>query len=168
MEADAWYLSLGYQVKAWSWRPVLTYRYAFFEGDDPTTTAYERFDAPLSGGTDRWVQGKVFRRAIGNSNLVSHRLRLFVAPAPALGITLDYYSLRADELNNRGGPRPLDELSDRSYGQELDVSVRWAISKQLFLLGLVGVADPGPALDLALEEGARTWTTVQVSLSWKL
>jgi len=168
MEADAWYVSLGYQLETLSWQPVLTYRYAFFEGDDPSTATYERFDAPLSGGTDKWVQGKVFRRAIGNSNLQSHRLRLFLTPTPKVGVTLDYYRLWADELNNRGGPRPLQELADRSYGQELDVTVRWGISKQLFLLGLIGAADPGPAIDLALEDGARTWTTIQLSLSWRL
>jgi hypothetical protein len=168
MEADAWYVSLGYQLETLSWRPVLTYRYAFFEGDDPATTVYERFDAPLSGGTDRWVQGKVFRRAIGNSNLVSHRLRLFLAPTQKLGITSNYFYLWADELNNRGGARPLQELADRSYGQELDISVRWGVSKQLFLLGLVGITDPGPALDLALDGGARTWTTIQLSVSWTL
>lgn len=168
MEADAWYVSLGYRLETLSWQPVLTYRYAFFEGDDPSTATYERFDAPLSGGTDKWVQGKVFRRAIGNSNLQSHRLRLFLTPTPKVGVTLDYYKLWADELNNRGGPKPLQELADRSYGQELDVTVRWGVSKQLFLLGLIGAADPGPAIDLALEDGARTWTTIQLSLSWKL
>jgi hypothetical protein len=168
MAADAWYVSLGYQLRALSWRPVLTYRYAFFEGDDPTTTAYERFDAPMSGGADRWTQGRLFRRAIGNSNLESHRFRLFAAPTPKLGVILDYYRLRADQLTNRGGARPLQELAARSYGQELDVSVRWGVSKQLFLLGVVGVADPGPAIDLALEDGARTWTTIQLSLSWTL
>jgi hypothetical protein len=168
MEADAWYISLGYQLSSSAWRPVLTYRYASFEGDDSETATYERFDAPMSGGTDKWVQGKVFRRAIGNSNLVSHRLRLFLTPTPKLGVTLDYYALRADELNNRGGARPLQQLGDRSYGRELDVSVRWGISKQLFLLGLAGVADPGPAIDLALEDGADSWTVVQLSLSWQL
>lgn len=168
MQADAWYVSLSYQMKAFSWQPVVTYRYAFFEGDDPTTTTYERFDAPMSGGTDKWVQGKVFRRAFGNSNLQSHRLRIFLAPAPKLGITLDYYWLWADHLNNRGGPRPLQELANRSYGQELDVSVRWRISKQLFLLGLAGIADPGPAIDNALPDGTDRWSTVQLSLSWKL
>jgi len=168
MEADAWYVSLGYTLSSWPWKPVVTYRSAFFEGDDPATATYERFDAPMSGGTDKWVQGKVFRRAIGNSNLESHRLRLFLAPTPKLGVTFDFYALWADELNNRGGSRPLQELADRSYGQELDVSVRWAISKQLFLLGLIGAADPGPAIDLALADGADIWTTVQLSLSWQL
>ena len=38
----------------------------------------------------------------------------------------------------------------------------------LLLVGLVGITDPGPALDLALDEGAHPWTTVQLSLSWKL
>lgn len=113
MEADAWYLSLGDTLRSWSWKPVLTYRSASFEGDDSASVTNERFDAPMSGGTDTWLQGKVFRRAIGNSNLVSHRLRLFLTPTPKLGVTIDSHDLWADELNMRGGSRPLRELADR-------------------------------------------------------
>ena len=40
----------------------------------------------------------------------------------------------------------------------------WAISRRLFLLGFVGVADPGSAIEKAL--GAIRWATVQASLFW--
>ena len=35
------------------WKPTLTYRYAFFEGDDPATAANEAFD-PLFLGFHDW------------------------------------------------------------------------------------------------------------------
>ena len=32
-----------------SWKPTVTYRYAFFQGDDPATTRNESFDPLLAG-----------------------------------------------------------------------------------------------------------------------
>ena len=84
MAADAWYVSLGYELADRPWRPSLTYRYAVFEGDDPTHADYERFDAPQSSGSDNWLQGNIFKKTVVNSNLKSHRVRL-AAGAGAAG-----------------------------------------------------------------------------------
>jgi hypothetical protein len=168
MSADAWYASLGYELGSSAWRPSVTYRYAFFEGDDPSTASYERFDAPQSSGSDTWLQGNIFKKTVVNSNLRSHRVRLSAAPTPRLGVTLNYFYLWADELNNRGGARPLQELSDRTFGQELDLTVSWAISRHLFFLGFAGIAKPGPAIDEALADGASPWSSLQLSLFWNL
>jgi hypothetical protein len=168
MSADAWYASLGYELADRDWRPSLTYRYAFFEGDDPATRPYERFDAPQSSGSDNWLQGNIFKKTVVNSNLKSHRVRLALAPSQEVGVTLNYFYLWADEKNNRGGARPLQLLPTRTLGQELDVTVSWAISRRLFLLAFAGYAEPGSALEKALPEGARPWSTVQLSLFWNL
>ena len=143
MSADAWYVSLGYEATARPWRPSLTYRYAFFEGDDPSTSTFERFDAPQSSGSDTWLQGNIFKKTVVNSNLKSHRVRLAVAPTKRLGLVLNYFYLWADEYNNRGGARPLQELTSRDFGQELDLHVNWSISRRLFFLGFAGIARPG-------------------------
>jgi hypothetical protein len=166
MSADAWYVSLGYEATTRPWRPSLTYRYAFFEGDDPSTPTFERFDAPQSSGSDTWLQGNVFKKTVANSNLKSHRVRLAAAPTKRLGLVLNYFDLWADELNNRGGAKPLQQLTSRRFGQELDLHVNWSISRRLFFLGFVGIARPGTAIDEALEGDARTWSTVQASLFW--
>lgn len=168
MAADAWYVSLGYELAERRWRPSLTYRYALFEGDDPATPGYERFDAPQSSGSDNWLQGNIFKKTVVNSNLESHRVRLGLTPSPAVGITLNYFYLWANEHNNRGGARPLQQLPTRTLGQELDLTVSWALSRRLFLLGFAGWADPGSALEKALPEGARPWSSIQLSLFWSL
>ena len=168
MSADAWYASLGYEAAGLRWSPSLTYRYAFFEGDDPETPAYERFDAPQSSGSDTWLQGNIFKKTVVNSNLESHRVRFAVKPSAGVSVILNYFYLWADELNNRGGARPLQQLTARTLGQEVDLHVNWSVSRNLFVLGLAGIAFPGPAIDRALAGGASPWATIQLSLFWNL
>lgn len=168
MSADAWYASLGFEAVKWRWKPSLTYRYAFFSGDDPSTGKYERFDAPQSSGSDTWLQGNIFKKTVVNSNLETHRVRLAITPSPNLSVVLNYFYLWADEYNNRGGSRPLQQLATKSLGQELDLAVNWSLSRHFFLLGFAGVALPGSAIDTALTGGAKTWTTLQLSLFWNL
>jgi hypothetical protein len=157
VSARAWYGQLAYTAKALSWKPSLLYRYASFSGDRPDTPAREAFDAPLSSGLDEWVQGVSFKKVVTNSNLNSHRVRLNAGPDARLNFTLDYYRLWADV------PLPTGE---RTYGDELDLVVRWAISKQLFFLGVAGVAWPGEVIKTQTKGAAKPWGTVQASLFW--
>jgi hypothetical protein len=168
MSADAWYVSAGYEFGEWEWTPSITYRYAFFEGDDPATTAYERFDAPQSSGSDNWLQGNVFKKTVVNSNLRSHRVRFAVKPSQQVGLILNYFYLWADGLNNRGGARPLQVLSDRAFGHEVDLALNWAVSRRLFILGFAGIAVPGAAIEQALVNGAKSWGSIQLSLFWSV
>ena len=41
LESNAWTLLGAYQFSTVAWKPKLSYRYAFFQGDDPDTTANE-------------------------------------------------------------------------------------------------------------------------------
>jgi hypothetical protein len=157
VSARAWYAQLGYTAAALPWKPSLLYRYASFSGDKPGTAAYEAFDAPLSSGLDEWVQGVNFKKVVTNTNLNSNRVRLNLAPSDRLNLTLDYYHLWADV--------PL-ATGQSSYGNELDLIVRWSISPQLFLLGVVGQAWPGNLIQTRAQGMARPWTTAQVSLFW--
>jgi hypothetical protein len=133
------------------------YRYASFSGDRPDTATREAFDAPLSSGLDEWAQGISFKKVVTNSNLNSHRVRLNAGPDPRLNFTLDYYHLWADM------PLPTGQST---YGNELDLIVRWAISKQLFFLGIAGMAWPGNVIQAQTQGAARPWSTLQASLFW--
>lgn len=156
VSAEAWYAQIGYTARDVRWRPSLTYRYASFSGDDPDTARREAFDPALSGGLDEWVQGVNFKKVVTNSNLNSHRLRFNVAPSERLSFTLDYFSLWADEATPGA----------RRYGDEIDLGVRWSVSRSLFLLGVAGIAWPDDAIRLQTQGAARTWATAQVSLFW--
>jgi hypothetical protein len=159
ISARAWYGQLAYTAQALPWKPSLLVRYATFSGDRPDTPTREAFDAPLSSGLDQWVQGVNFKKVVTNSNLNSQRVRLNAGPDPSLNFTLDYYHLWADV------PLPSGE---RTYGDELDLVVRWAITKRLFLLGVAGIAWPGDVIKAQTQGAARPWSTVQVSLFWGL
>lgn len=154
-DARAYYVRGGYTFANLPWTPNLGYRYASFSGDDPATETYERFDAQLSSGLDTWVQGVSSKKVVTNSNLNSHRIRLNVAPTEKLSFTFDYFWLLADQA--RGS-------SD--YGQEVNVGVRWAISRQLYFLGVGGVAFPGDNLRRQSPGGLDNWATLQASLFW--
>jgi len=135
------------------------YRYASFSGDDPATARREAFDAPLSSGLDEWVQGVNFKKVVTNSNLNTHRLRLNLVQSPTLNYTIDWFHLAAEEPLAGGL---------RDYGTEIDVAVRWAVTKRLFFLGVAGVAWPEEIIRAQTQGQAKRWTTVQASLFWGL
>lgn len=155
-DAWAWYSRVGYTFRDLPWTPNLSYRYASFSGDDPTTTKYEGFDAPLSSGLDTWVQGVNVRKVAANGNLDSHRIRLNLAPDPKLSLTFDYFWLFANEA--AGAPRPI--------AQELDFGLRWSINPNLFFLGVAGIAFPNDRLKNQTGNDISNWTTLQASLFW--
>ena len=95
---------------------------ASFSGDDPNTPTREAFDAPMSSGLDKWVQGVNFKKVVTNSNLNTHRVRLYLSPSETVNYTFDYFRLWADVPNAAG---------QRQYGDEINLALRWAISKPL-------------------------------------
>lgn len=167
-DVSAWagYGSLGYIARSAPWSPSLSYRYAVFSGDDPDTETFERFDSPLSTGLGIWLQGISFGKLFGNTNLVTHRVQLNVAPVETLNVTFDYHKLVADQRNNLGANPALAQLSSTDIGDELTLSGRWAINRNLYLQGVASAAIPGRALkDIGAD---RTWSTLQLSLYWSL
>ncbi|WEK52713.1 MAG: alginate export family protein [Candidatus Kaistia colombiensis] len=162
ISAWAYYGTVGYIAKSTAWTPSLSYRYAYFSGDDPTTRRYERFDPLLSTGLGVWLQGVSFGKIASNSNLQTQRLQFNVAPNDALNLTLDYYWLHAPELNNLGSNPALATLTSHDLGQEVALSARWSATKSLYVQALVSYAMPGAALR---NIGAGSdWTTFQLSL----
>ncbi len=61
LDSNAWTLLGAYELQDVSWKPKLSYRYAFFQGDDPATAANESFDPLLPGFYDwgSWWQGEI-------------------------------------------------------------------------------------------------------------
>lgn len=166
MSAWAGYGTLGYIARDALWRPSITYRYAVFSGDDPRTDTYERFDSLLSTGLGIWLQGISFGKLFSNSNLATHRVQFNIVPIETLNVTFEYHKLLAPELNNLGSNPALSKLSSDDIGEELTLSARWAINRNLYLQGVASHAIPGEALrDIGADEN---WSTLQLSLYWSL
>jgi hypothetical protein len=144
LDADAWNAQLAYQLSS-AWKPKLSYRYAYFEGDFPETAVSEAFDPLLTGFHDwgAWWQGEIAGEYfVANSNLVSHQVRLHVTPAEAVGTGLILYRFLADEP---GALAP--GLTDRDVAFEAD----WYMDVELnanFTVSVVGAyANPGKVVE---------------------
>jgi hypothetical protein len=153
--AHAWYAQIAYTARQYAWLPSLTYRFASFSGDNPNTPTREAFDAPMSSGLDKWVQGVNFKKIVTNSNLNTHRVRLYLSPSDRVNYTFDYFRLCADVPNAAG---------QRQYGDEINLALRWAISRQLYFLAVAGIGWPGEVIKAQTQGAAKPWSTLQASL----
>ena len=78
VSSNAWNVLVAYHLSKVKWTPTLSYRYAFFQGDDPTTTKIEAFDPLFPGFYDwgTWWQGEIAGEYfLSNSNLISNQVR---------------------------------------------------------------------------------------------
>lgn len=167
-DVSAWagYGTIGYIARRAPWTPSISYRHAWFSGDDPETAAFERWDPLLSTGLGMWLQGISFGKIASNSNLATHRIQLNVAPLETVNVTFDYHQLRVPEAGDGNANRVPGALSSSDLGQEFTLSARWAIHRNLFLQAVASYAVPGQALE---DIGAnRDWSTLQLSLYWGL
>ncbi len=164
MQSYAWYTGLGYSMKNLKTTPSVYYRFAFMKGDDPDTEQYERFDPILTGGLGNWVQGLNFRKVLGNGNLVSHRVEMTSWISPTMSLSLDYFYLQADRLNNVGGLPPITTLSSKTLGHETSLSIKGLLKEHFTLLGVVSYGIPGDGLDAAFAEPLPNWLTVQAAI----
>jgi hypothetical protein len=163
MRAQAAYAVIGHQFEKAAWKPNMSYRYAYFSGDNPKTDTYERFDPLLSGGLAEWVNGITLKKVVSNTNMTVQRLRFSVNPTSTLELQFDYFYLRAVEENNLGGAAPLQTLSSKDLGHEIMMTTRWQINRNLFLLGVLSHAIPGEAIR-DLSGPVDNWSSCQVAL----
>jgi len=118
LSSTAWMAQAAYQFTSAAWAPKVSYRYAFFEGDDPATAKNEAFDPLLPGFYDwgSWWQGEIAGEYfISNSNLISHQVRVHVTPSEALGAGLIGYVFQFDQPASFG-----PTVTSKDLATELD------------------------------------------------
>jgi hypothetical protein len=133
-------------------------------GDDATTETYERFDPLLTGTLGNWVQGLNFRKVLGNGNLVSHRVEITSWISRSMALSLDYFYLRADRLNNRGGLPPITQLKDKTLGHEVTLTLKGLVRQNLTLLAIASYAIPGEGITESFEDPTPNWLTAQLAV----
>ena len=144
LSADAYTFQGAYQFSQYVWTPKISYRYAFFQGDDPATVTNEAFDPLFLGFYDwgTWWQGEIAGEYfLSNSNLTSHQVRLHVTPSKSLSGGLMFFSFRADHPESYG-----PEVTSTNLAIEFDAYADWKLNSN-FTISLVGAyADPGAAV----------------------
>lgn len=147
MRAYAWYAQLGYNFATTTGRPALSYRFAYFSGDDPATQAYERWDALYTGGTgEQWVQGSNMYKIVQNSNEMTHLIQLIYTPVPKVQTVTQLWSFIAPQTNNLGGNPALSVMQSRYYGTELNLTVKYFHSRRWYFHLNTALTFPGGAI----------------------
>jgi hypothetical protein len=147
LHSNAWTLQGTYEFGGVGWTPTLTYRYAFFQGDNPLTRRSEAFDPLFPGFYDwgSWWQGEIAGEYfLANSNLKSHLVRAHVSPSDAVGGGLIFYKFIADRPASYA-PR----VTSSDLALEIDAYVDWKLNQNFAISFLGAYADPGKAVQQA-------------------
>jgi len=143
--STAWNALAAYQLSGMGWQPKISYRYAFFEGDDPSTATSEAFDSLLPGFYDwgTWWQGEIGGEYfLGNSNLQSHMLRVHVTPSESLSGGLFGYQFLFDQLP--GGGVTAEEIAI-----EVDAYADWQVNDNFLVSFVAAFATPQDGIEQA-------------------
>jgi hypothetical protein len=145
LNSTAWSAQGSYQLSKVAWNPKISYRYAFFAGDDPKTAEDEAFDPLFLGFYDWgiWWQGEIAGEYfLSNSNNESHQARLHLSPSDSLGWGLMGYWFRLDQPASFGS----EGVTSSNVAFEFNTYSDWKINKN-FTLSLVGaVTNPHDAV----------------------
>ena len=147
LDSNAWTLLGAYQFDTVAWKPKLSYRYAFFQGDDQGTAANEAFDPLLPGFYDwgTWWQGEIAGEYfLSNSNLVSHQVRAHVEPRENISGGVIVYDFELDQ------PQAVaPTVTDKHVAIESDFYADWKLNKNFTASFVVGFGSPGSAVEQA-------------------
>ncbi|PYX51432.1 MAG: hypothetical protein DMG79_03080 [Acidobacteria bacterium] len=144
MHSTAWTALGAYQLNKLPWEPTLSYRYAFFEGDNPSTPQNEAFDPLFLGFYDwgTWWQGEIAGEYfLANSNSISHQARIHMSPTDKLGWGIMGYWFHIDQPGTFG---PGTTSSDAAF--EFDSYADWKFYKNFTLSLIAAFADPHKAV----------------------
>lgn len=133
MGAFAFYGEIGWKFAKTKTVPTLSYRFAYFSGDDPKTERYERWDALYTGGNgEQWVQGSNMYKIVQNSNEITHRLQLTINPMRKIQVVTQLWTFFAPQTLNLGGNPALSTMKSRYYGSEINLTVKYFQSRHWY------------------------------------
>ncbi|MEF9923382.1 MAG: alginate export family protein [Muribaculaceae bacterium] len=168
MRAYAWYTQLGWNFAKTQGKPSLSYRFAYFSGDNPNTKAYERWDALYTGGTgEQWVQGSNMYKLVQNSNEMTHMVQLSYSPIPKIQTVTQIWSFLAPQKNNLGGNPGLSTMKSNYYGTELNFTFKYFHSRNWYFHLNTAITFPGNAITSVIPD-TKTWFCLMAFIRYSL
>ena len=166
LDSSAWYVMADYSFNDRRWQPMLQYRYAFFEGDDPNTSADESFDPLFPGFRDwgTWWQGEIAGEYfLSNSNLKTHMLHLRLQPSEKVSTGLLFFDYRLHQPGSYQGG-----VNSKEIGQEINFFLDWVATDLWSISLIIAHNQPGDAIEEAHErtqafEYAMVYATFSLS-----
>jgi len=144
VSSNAWMIQGAYEFANETWKPKISYRYAFFQGDNPDTTANEAFDPLFPGFSDwgTWWQGEIAGEYfLSNSNLKSHLVRAHFSPSDAIGTGLLFFKFLLDRPTSLG-----PHVTSSDAATEIDSYTDWKLNSAFTLSLVAAYANPGEAV----------------------
>jgi hypothetical protein len=145
LDSEAYTAGITYKLSNVGWSPQLTYRYAYFQGDKVDTARSEGFDSLFTGFYDwgSWWQGEIAGEYfLGNSNLISHQVRLHLTPNEHVSGGLIGYDFRTDQPASFG-----TGVTSDSVGVELDGYIDWKVNSNFTASFVLAYAEPRDAIE---------------------
>jgi len=140
LSSTAWMAQAAYEFGSVAWKPKLSYRYAYFQGDDPSTEKSEAFDPLFLGFYDwgTWWQGEIGGEYfLSNSNLISHQVRVHVKPSESVGAGLFGYVFKLDQLP--------PGITSKDVATEIDAYADWSVNSNFIVSFVAALAHPQAA-----------------------
>jgi hypothetical protein len=144
LDSNAWTLQGAYEFSGVAWKPKVSYRYAFFQGDDPASAKNESFDPLFLGFYDwgTWWQGEIAGEYfISNSNLKSSLLRLHVTPTDRISGGLLFFNFHFD---NPAAAAP--QVTNSHIAFETDLYTDWKLNSNFTVSFILAFADSGKGI----------------------
>ncbi|HKE45970.1 MAG TPA: alginate export family protein [Steroidobacteraceae bacterium] len=142
LDSEAYNALVAYQFDTVMWKPKVSYRYAYFQGDNPGTVKNEAFDGLFTGFYDwgTWWQGEIAGEYfVSNSNLISHQVRVHTKPTDSIGTGLIFYDFLLD--------RPVAPVTSDKVAWEVDWYMDWSLNDHFLVSFVAAYADPGQAVE---------------------
>jgi hypothetical protein len=144
LTSNAWMAEAAYEFASVAGKPKVSYRYAFYQGDDPSTEKSEAFDPLFPGFYDwgTWWQGEIAGEYfLSNSNLASHQARVHFTPTESLGTGLIGYLFRNDHPESFG-----PGVTSKNIASEVDAYTDWKVNRNFSLSFILAYGNPQEAL----------------------
>jgi len=144
LSSTAWMAQAAYELGSVNWKPKVSYRYAYFKGDDPSTEKSEAFDPLFLGFSDwgTWWQGEIAGEYfLSNSNLISHTVRLHLTPTESLGTGFLGFVFQNDQPASFG-----PNVTSKSIASELDWYADWKFNSNFTASFVLAYGNPQEAL----------------------
>ena len=180
MASNAFSGEIGNQFQKVSMTPKLVYAFRSFQGDDPTTEIYEKFD-PLfyEGSPPLWASGSNGSFSFLNSNVQLHRLQFSLNVTERDTFSFYYWHLRADQVNSPlqfgqsgrvvvvgGEPQLVSGVPDSHLSDDFYIEHFRILSPNWYLTTGAAVSFPGQGLR-ALVDDSSTFYGALVSLAFQ-
>lgn len=162
--SSAWYAEAGHDFDELTWKPHLSYRFAWFGGDDEGSSDLEVWDPLWYGFNDwsTWYIGEIIGGFVAlNRDLEMHTLRLRTSPCEDLTVQLvyNYYRLvdPVDEIVARDLNPRAALIHSKYVGQGFDFIADWSATDHVSFSGVAAALDPGAAMRQYAEADSGTW-----------